>query len=286
MGARAPSVEELWEWAQEDAGPGAAAAVLVPVATFGNPESRGRFMPPGERHVDLPADDLLRVNEHAARSRVVLPVDDLAGDPAVLLALMRHHLEYARVLSSARGLYAFTLALAGALSTPYGTAGRGSAVIYNAIPMMASANAAGGRLVARRLGPHFHRLEDAHFGSLFRVDDAPLELDELARRTVVCAAVWPDAVEDELGTSLDDLLARVDEAAPGWWRTVLDDQTFRAMAYGAATFRPTPEERAVFADFPAKAWWLVYGLIDRATRYGSALLATGDARTRPLESAR
>jgi len=287
MASRVPSVDDLWRWALEDAGPAAAEAVLVPVSTFGNPRSHGRFMPPGERTLDLPEPELRDVNAHAARPRVVLPVEDLRDDPAVLLALMRHHLEYARVLHEARGAYAFALAVAAALSTPYATAGKGSAVVYNAIPMMASANAAAGRLVARRMGLQFGRLDDPHFGSLFLVDVAPLPLDELAEELVVFAAIWPDAVDTEVestGRPLASLLADVDEAAPRWWEAVLADDVFRAMALGAASFRPIPDEREAFADHPAKAWWLVHALIARATRYGRSLLVRRAVRAAEVAS--
>lgn len=273
-------VDRLWEWALDDAGPAAGDVVLVEAESWDNRKFRGRFMPPGERDVPLPEGDLQAVNAQADRMRVVLPTAHLADDPVILLALMRHHLEYARVFNSRRGVYGLTLDVASALYAPYAQAGQGSAVVYNAIPMMQSANAAGARAVARRLGPQFDRPHDPDVTYLLRTDAPPVALEDLARQTTVFAAIWPDALRGELsdrGADLDSTLGEAHEAAPEWWEMVRQDETFRALALGASAFRPTPDEREAFSDEPAIAWRTAQALIARARRYGIALVRTGSA---------
>jgi hypothetical protein len=268
------SPEELWEHARADAGAEAGDVALIEASSFSNPNSQGRFMPPGERTAGLSPDDLARVNANASRPRIVLPVSDLRSDPRALLALMRHHLEYARVLHSERGSYALSLAVAACLYPVYEHAGPGSAVLYNAIPMMRSANAAAGRLVARTFGPPFDRLNDARFSSLFRLDDDPLPLTEYARHTTVFAAIWPDALEAELlrhGGSVAKALTEASADATRWWDMLRMDDTFGALALGASSFRPTPDEVVAFGSEPSRAWRLAYALIDRASWFGLSL---------------
>jgi hypothetical protein len=278
MTSAEPLPDELWEWACEDAGE-VGDVVLVDVSGFETPNSRGRFMPPGEREVALAPDDLARVNAHVGHARVVLPVSRLASDPPALLALMRHHLEYARVLSVNRAGYELSLVVAAALYPVYQHAGPGSAVVYNAIPMMRSANAIAGRLVARALGPQFSRLHDPMFGAMFRTDREPVTVDRLPRHATAFAAIWPDAVDNELDAEMrerDRLLASAHTQAPAWWSALLSDETFRALALGAATFRPTPAERDAFRDHPAAAWRTGEALIDRAVDFGLALIERRD----------
>lgn len=263
--------DALWATALENADVPPSEVALVPVTSFENPESQGRFMPAGDRDVDLAPQDLAAVSSEAARARVVLPVERLARDPAVLLALMRHHLEYARVLIHEPETYRLSLMVAAALSPVYSDTGRGSAVIYNAIPMMRSANAAAGRAVTSLLGPQFDRVVDPVYGPLFRSDRAPLPLGDHARNVVVFAAVWPDAFENELfeqGRQVDEALSATHAQASHWWSALQEDETFSALALGAASFRPTPAERRAFEAEPARAWRLAEALIERARNYG------------------
>lgn len=52
-------------------------------------------------------------------------------------------------------------------------------MVYNAVPMLRSANAAAARLVTEKFGPQVGRLGDPQLGQVFRTDYAPIPLEEL-----------------------------------------------------------------------------------------------------------
>ena len=268
-------LQDLWQLADADAGQLGDDVALVVVEAFGGPGSQGRFMPPGERATGEPPDVQRQLDEDAHRSRVVLPVKGLEHDPAAILGLMRHHLEYARIYREAKGTYALDLTVAAALYPVFKDGGKGTGLIYNTIPMMRAANAAAAWLVTQTFGPQLERLRDPDFATLFRPEDPPLEITEMTLRSVVFAAVWAGAVEHEVdrhATSLQSLLAGADTAAPGWWETLLANSTFLELAGSATSHEPLPEEREAFVRYPADAWRPLVDLADRAVRYGTKLL--------------
>jgi hypothetical protein len=266
--------DDLWEWAVRHAGPEAGEVTWISVERMDDPVSHGRFMPPGERTIAVPAQDLKRINAHADRPRVVLATDGVRDDAPALLGLMRNHLEYARVYNQHRGTYALSIAIAAALYPVYRDAGKGSAVVYNALPMMQSANAAAAALVTTKLGPQIGRLQDLRFGSLFRTTQDPVPLDDLARQSTVFAALWPNALTQELGGDVarSRHLAQAHPDAPSWWTALAQDETFSALSQASTVFQPTSDEINAFMPASAQAWQPLDGLIQRAVSYGLARL--------------
>lgn len=275
-------LEELWGWACEDAGPEAGDVKFIPVSNVGNPASRGRFLPRGSAPLDLqhaePDDeDAAAITAQQAHPRVAV---GLVGIPVeieerAILGLMRHHLEYARVLHSLPAVYRFTNSVTHpVLSAIYGGAGPGSAMVYNAMPMMRSANDAAATLVTQKFGPVLGWLENPRWGSLFRIEHDPVELARLAAHTLVFTALWRDQFELTLRDSYADAttaLRQLDPQAGTWWETLGADVTFVALGTSASVFKPDPAEIASAAD-PIIPWRALEGLIDRALRYGLDLL--------------
>lgn len=133
MADQGPTRDELWARALKHAGIAEGEVARVDVDRMLDAKSQGRFMPP--------------INAVAEQPRVVLATMPVAGDAPAALGLMRNHLEYARVFTKEPATYALTVDVAAALYQVYRDAGPGSAVVYNAIPMMSSANAVAAELV-------------------------------------------------------------------------------------------------------------------------------------------
>jgi hypothetical protein len=256
-------IDELWSWALEDAGLHGAKIDLIELPAQPEPDQRGVFSPPGDPG---PGGDV-------QRTRVALFTGLDEGRPETLLGMMRHHLEYARVLEFSEALYRLSLNVGASLSPVYSDKGKGGGLVWNAIPMMRSANASAARLVTEKFGPQFGRYR-TEFGILFRPDHDPAQLGDLACHTTVFGALWPAALEDHYNgqSGLDQALGAADGDAPAWWHKVRQDATFQALSKSVIVFTPTSDEIAAFGGAPAEAWRPLEGLIDRAHRYGLALL--------------
>lgn len=281
----AESVEDLWIRACADADFSPDEVVLL--ALDGTPEERGapsaswaRMQPSGvpASSADWPFRD---EELEAAWERPALPnVSVYTGvDPAALLALLRHSLQLVRQATAQGGAYTFAVTASDALNEVYGQSGAGSAVVYNAQPMMRDASSHAAALVTRVLGPQLGRLRDPQFGPLFRTDNEPEALELFPRRVVVYAAIHGAAVTEFVDgeADLDAQLQLVSPAAPRWWEKVVGDDLFRSLGASAVAFVPTPEEIAVYGTAAGEAWRPLEDLLLRAQRYGMRLTAAEEA---------
>lgn len=270
------AAQELWKAALEDAGYGDDDVDLVLVETDDPEFTVTQYQPAGQPLAKLPAG--VKTPEFRPdHARVVQVLKPLHLDiEAVPQSLMRHSLEYHRYHEESRATYALTLMIDEALKpTLSGKGLRGGAVVYNALPMVRSANAAGASLATKRFGPQAGHLNDREYGSVLRLDHEPLVPEDRAIHTVAFAAIWREEFEafaqghNVLADSAEDLVGDVDPDAVDWWRLLTADATFAATREAARLFTPTAEEVAVL-ERPEQAWRPLEGLLDRALAYGVA----------------
>ncbi len=273
------TLEGLWAVALEDAGFGVGDVDLVLVDTKDAEFVETSYEPRGQPGPSLP-DDAPQVANRIDRPRVfVIQEPRELQRESTSLALMRYSLEYHRFYSESLSVYALNLYTSWALQEVFVGKGMGASVMWNAIPMMRSANAAAARLVTERYGPQTGQLNHPAYGQLFRLTHEPLERAERSRISTVFAACWPEEMQKfaegtrlVLADSAEDLVEDVDQQAITWWRALQADPTFVSVRESARLFMPTQEEIEAL-PLPADAWRPLEGLIDRAVRYGLTVVA-------------
>jgi hypothetical protein len=121
--------------------------------------------------------------------------------------------------------------------------GPGSAVVWHCLPNIKDADLAASYLVKQIFGDQPGEFHGPH-GVLLRTDRPEPDIATLPRRLVVTAAIFAEHFDAQLsGAESRDLLLRdLDDAAPAWWRTALDDDGFEHLRKSLPFYVPSEDE--------------------------------------------
>jgi len=229
-----------------------------------------RHLIPGgtiEARPDLSDEERASLNADTSVHRIAHVSE---AEPEALLGLLRAQLEHVRQWQFQRDTYELCNYINASLDPLYANKA-GGAVVYNAIPFIREATAAGGKLIRSVYGPQYGKFYDPSFGPLYRIDHEPAALEEFPRRSIVFAAIHAAAFEQWAARhnfTLEATLQLVHPEGSRWWTLLNEDELFGHLAGSAPAYNPTTAEIETYGDTPATAWRPLEALLDRALERG------------------
>jgi hypothetical protein len=219
-------------------------------------------------------DDQLKIlNSDRWRDRyrvLVAPPENRAAR----LGLLRDALEHARQYQHDSRLYHLGGQLRDAMASVY--TGDGSASILKLHPVWADAAAAGAALARKHAQSAI--TDDVlwgPYGALLRTAWEPGDLESLAQRMLVWAALHRSAVEDMAETcgGIHRVISRYsDELLPAW-RTLIEDAELTRLARAARLSIPPAARIQAATQYRASVWDRVLDLLDRGMARGGSLMS-------------